>query len=594
MRCANAAVLALVLVGQISCTDTREDEPTDSGAEAAELPPVPEDVGSPPIDTGPPPPPPSGLCADVAPAPPVVEELADGLFVARGFDLANTILIRTDVGNVVIDVSMSPPRAEAVRQALQDVSPGPTVAVIYTHSHIDHIGGASAWVEEGTEIWATDAFFEHLIKQYGAFRGAEQRRGALQHGEGLDDAALPCSSIGRRVDLTAALETGVRKPTHTFSGAHTLEIGGVTIELVEAPGETHDQLFVWVPALDALMPGDNYYSAFPNLYTIRGTSPRPVRDWVESLDQMRRRDPALLVPSHTAPVIGREVVREVLRDYRDAIQWVADEVVRGANALESVDRMAARVALPEHLAARPYLAELYGHVHWSVRAIYGYELGWFDGRAERLYPPEDFAAREVALMGGADAVLAEAQQARESGDLRWSSHLLGKLRDAGALDAAALGLELAATWSALAATVENTNGRAYLLGAAREATDGALPLGQGSLDDEFIDELPIEVVFEVMQTRLIQQQANVHEAMAWSFTDTADTFVVTVRFGVAEVVAGTPLPGAPAPIDTVVTDTGTWRRLALGQMDPLDAVAQGKLQADDLLAVLTFMGRFEQ
>ncbi|MEZ4464649.1 MAG: alkyl sulfatase dimerization domain-containing protein [bacterium] len=62
---------------------------------------------------------------------------------------------------------------------------------------------------------------------------------------------------------------------------------------------------------------------------------------------------------------------------------------------------------------RPGLAELYGQVDWSVRALYDGALGWFDGRAERLYPSVD--AREIELMGGAAAVTATARAALARG-----------------------------------------------------------------------------------------------------------------------------------------------------------------------------------
>ena len=335
--------------------------------------------------------------------------MVPGLFVARGFDLANTILIQTPEGNVVVDVSISPEAAKLVKAALHDVAPGPTLAIIYTHSHADHIGGASVWAEEGTQIWATDAFFPHLIKQYGSFRGAEVRRSQLQFGDDLGADALPCSALGARPSIENALTTGVRKPTHTFSGSISIEIGGLELELVEAHGETHDHLFVWIPSLDTLLPGDNYYSAFPNLYTIRGTSPRPVQAWIKSLDQMRRFDPEHLVPSHTGPISGRDKVRSTLRNYRDAIQSIRNQVVRGANQLQTPDELVEHIKLPEHLMEDPALHELYGQVDWSIRAIFSNELGWFDGRVEKLYPPDNALARELEMMGGADAVLQSAR-----------------------------------------------------------------------------------------------------------------------------------------------------------------------------------------
>jgi glyoxylase-like metal-dependent hydrolase (beta-lactamase superfamily II) len=229
---------------------------------------------------------------------PRIEEPVPGVLVAVGWDLANTILIQTGAGHVVVDAGMSPARASAVREALLERAPGPIAAVVYTHSHIDHVGGASVWVEEGTQIWATDRFVGHFFKQYDRFLRAEATRAARQFGDGIPEESLPCSALGRRVDIDAALTIGARMPTHTFTGAHTLTVGGVSIELVEAHGETDDQLFVWLPASRALLPGDNWYRAFPNLYTIRGSRPRPVDAWIASLDAMRRRQPDVLIPSH--------------------------------------------------------------------------------------------------------------------------------------------------------------------------------------------------------------------------------------------------------------------------------------------------------
>ena len=168
-----------------------------------------------------------------------------------------------------------------------------------------------------------------------------------------------------------------------------LEIGGQTLDLREAGGETDDQLLVWLPTSKTLLCGDNYYAAFPNLYTILGTRPRSTTTWIESLDAMRRLRPEVLVPSHTAPVIGAAEVLSTLRDYRDAIQWVRDQVFRGANAGLALDDVVASAALPPHLSKVPALQQLYGQSDWSARAVYTNTLGWFDGKAKNLYPLDD-------------------------------------------------------------------------------------------------------------------------------------------------------------------------------------------------------------
>jgi alkyl sulfatase BDS1-like metallo-beta-lactamase superfamily hydrolase len=539
-------------------------------------------------------------CADAI-GPARVEQITDRVFVAIGFDLANTILVRTDAGNVIVDVGMSPARAAPVREALLRRSPGPVAAIIYTHSHIDHVGGASVWADPGVPIWSTAAFADHFIKQYGAFRRAEARRGAAQFGAHVSEDSLPCSALGRRPDLDAATATGARFPTHTFTGAHDLVIGGVRLHLREAHGETHDHLFVHLPDEGVVLPGDDFYRAFPNLYTLRGTSPRPVDAWIDSLDAMRRLQPEHLVPSHTAPISGRDDVAAALTRYRDAIQWVRDRVIERGNDGRGVDRIAAEVGLPPALAGAPELAELYGQVDWSARAIYDERLGWFDERPELLYPhpPDVRAQRYLAAMGGAEAVRARAREALAAGDPRWAVELLALVRDA---DPAAMSPgapaagELADALDALAGATANTNGRAYLLETASRLRHGEAALPAPTPDPAFLDALPIAHFFAVMATRLDPGlAADVHESARYHFTDTGERFVVTIRHGIAEVVAGDPLPGTPEPIARVEATTAAWRRLATDQLSPLAAIASGELRVDgDPVAFRRFTARFRR
>ncbi|MCB9675328.1 MAG: MBL fold metallo-hydrolase [Alphaproteobacteria bacterium] len=519
---------------------------------------------------------------------PRVEEPSPGVFVARGFDLANTVVVQTADGRVVIDAGMSPARSEATRAALDAVTSGPVRALIFTHSHIDHVGGASVWAEPNTEIWATDAFTTRFFAQYGVFLPAESTRAARQFGVGLDPADLPCSSIGHTADVRAAMQSGARMPTHTFSGTHTLEVGGVTLELVEAHGETDDQLFVHLPDAGVLLPGDNVYAAFPNLYTIRGTRPRPTDEWVASLDAMRARDPALLVPSHTEPVEGRESVRARLTAYRDAIQWVRDSVVRAANAGTPLDAIGAA----EALAGDPALAELYGQLDWSARAIYTNELGWFDGRASQLYPlpPDDRAKRLIGAMGGREAVLAALDA---SDDPRWALELLELLEASGEQG---LNTRFADAYEALAATTANTNGRAYLLVSARERRAGRVEgVGEPTLAEDFVEGLPIVQVMQSTAARLRPGAAQgVHETVVLAFTD-HDPAVLTVRNGVLEVVWGTPLPGTPEPLATAHVSTRAWKDLALQRRSAAGALADGSLGIEgSALGFRAFMDRFEQ
>jgi alkyl sulfatase BDS1-like metallo-beta-lactamase superfamily hydrolase len=524
------------------------------------------------------------------------------IHVAIGYDLANTILIHTPDGNVVVDAMTSRERASQARDDLLAQAPGPIEALILTHSHIDHVGGAAVWAPIASEspvpIWATEAFTERFFDQYGVFAQAEQQRGRRQFGARVDARDLPCSALGARIDFSSGIGDGVRLPTERFSGQTSLTVGGVTIELHEAHGETDDQLFVWLPQHRVLLPGDNIYRAFPNLYTIRGTHPRPVDTWIESLDRMRMLEPSLMIGSHTAPFVGAEHIAEVLRDYRDAIAFLRASVVRGANAGWTRAQIAESVTLPAELADKPWLRELYGQLDWSALSIYDAELGWFDGQPEQLYPlpNAELERREIELMGGVAAVRAAASK---SDDPRLRLHLLGKLRRSGMIgDDQREEFETAyiEALRAVAEQISNTNGRGYLLEYALELEAGPAEPIDPVLSDEFLREIPVGLFFEAMPTRLkLELAGDVDECLKLVLSDTDSSLWISVRHGVVEVARDRPFPGTPEPFATLTTDSLTWKRIAL-QLDTAGgAVTSGRLKIDGPLGrVQAFFDRFDR
>jgi alkyl sulfatase BDS1-like metallo-beta-lactamase superfamily hydrolase len=413
-------------------------------------------------------------------------------------------------------------------------------------------------------------------------------------GQALPDDAIANCGIGPRLDYHAE-NMALARPTNTFSDTLEVSIAGVRIVLAHAPGETPDQIMVWLPDKKALLPADNIYRAFPNLYTIRGTAYRDVMEWVDSLDQMRDLEAEFLVPCHTRPLSGKEAIAETLTAYRDAIQFVHDQTVRGLNLGWTPDEIVERVRLPAHLKNHPWLQEYYGTVAWSVRGVFDGYLGWFDGDAVNLYPlaPAERARRFAEAIKGGRPLVEQAKQALEQGDFQWGAELARmwtriEPESADARDT------LAACFEGLAAREHNANARNYYLTQAAEWRGGLriTPPDTSAPPDEFIDSLPIDAFMRGMPTRLNPERArDVNEVVAFHFTDTATYYTVHVRNGVAEVRNR----AAIDPAMQITTTTKTWKRIATNKTNPAIAFATGDIQVDGgIVRVANFLSLFER
>ncbi len=525
-----------------------------------------------------------------------IEEPVPGVHVAIGYGLANVILIEAERGLILVDTLESIRAAEGLkpwidqmrRQTSKDITD-----LVYTHNHADHVFGAGvllAGQPNPPRIWAQEMTQERVHEVVSILTPITFRRAMRMFGTYLPDDSFSNNGIGPR--LLNDDQDGVHflLPTDVIKGRGEVDMAGERVILQHAPGETQDQLLVYLPARETLLPADNYYHAFPNLYTIRGTPYRDPRLWVSSLDDMRAFGASVMIPQHSQPVIGAEEIDRRLMNYRDAIQYVHDETIRLINKGLGPDEIAAVIALPPHLAQEPYLQEFYGRVEWAARSVFAGTLGWFSGDPADLLPVS--AARQAVLMasiaGGADGLAAEAEQALLRDEADWALELAGHLR---ALDDARARPLQAQALRGLAAVEPSSSGRHYFLTMAAEAEGFDLPLNSiANTPSEVLNGIPIENFMVAMATNLrASENLDIEVAYGFNFSE-AEALTIRIRRGVAVIE-----DGIAADVSGVLTtSTNDFRAMAIGRANAAALLLSGQISVRGPVTRLTsFLARFD-
>ena len=522
-----------------------------------------------------------------------VIRVADGIHVAVGYGIANSILIEGKDGTVIIDTMESTEAAKGVKQAFDRITTKPLKAIIFTHFHPDHTFGAGVFTKgKKVDVIAHEKTLRELDQMLSQTQEVTYRRAMRMYGTFLSKHEFENVGIGPFIIFNDKTTISYVRPNRTFSGERMkLTAAGVEMELIHAPGETDDQIVVWLPEKKVLIAADNYYKSFPNLYTIRGQKYRDPVAWAQSLEKMRGLQAEIMIPCHTRPVSGTDRVDEILADYRDAIQFVHDQTIRWINRGLLPDEIVERVKLPPHLASRPYLREYYGTVAWSVKNICNGYLGWFSGNATELNPSpiKERAEAMARLAGGRKALLEHAEDALKKNDPQWVLVLADAYLalDPGAEKAVKLKVE---ALRALGQKQGNANAKNYYYTQAME-TEGKLKITRAQVNPDVVEGVPLDAIFSAMGANLDpEKSADVMKTVRFRFTDTDESYTVHVRRGVAFMEKRY----APTADITVTVDSKLWKRVAAKIDNPAAAYAMGKVKVEGgVVGLVKFLGLFQ-
>ena len=522
-------------------------------------------------------------------------KVADGLYQARNNDIGNLTIVEGDSGLVIIDCGSS---VEGARQGMElfreHVSDKPVVAVIYTHTHIDHYGGVKGVVDPADVASGkvpviapgTIASFDKFAIGENVVAGnAMSRRASYAFGSLLDLDPRAMITCGIGVISVPGPTISYISPTDGITQTGTRrDLAGLTFEFLYAPDtEAPEEMHIWIPQLKALTCAENANHSLHNIQTLRGARTRDARNFARYLDETLERwgdEAEVHYGPHTWPVWGNAQIVPFIESQRDTYKYIHDQALRLANKGYTPLEAAEVIELPAELGRKWYNRGYHGTLHHDVRAVYTKELGMWDGDPVSLHPhPPGEAARRYVDLIGAEAIMAEGQRAIDAADYRWAAEILHKLVFAEPDNQVARDLQ-ADAYEQMGYQAEGPQWRGIYLTAARELRQGVQPAAFATASPDTILAMPIDILFDFAAIHVIgEEAAKVNLQIGFTFTDLKQTWTMRVKHGVLNARSGaSPDPqltvsGPKAALVGVVLQPGAAGQLAQGGKIHLDGDA---------------------
>ncbi|MBV7597858.1 MBL fold metallo-hydrolase [Aeromonas sp. sia0103] len=415
-------------------------------------------------------------------------EVTEGIYQIRNLDLSNMTIIEGKEGVTVVDPLVSAETAKVGMELyFKQRGKKPVVAVIYTHSHVDHYGGVRGVVDEAdvkagkVKIYAPADFMESAVAENIMAGNVMSRRASYMYGNLLKPDAKGQVGAGLGTTTSAGTVTLIAPTDYVTKTGEKRVIDGLTYDFMMAPGSEAPAEMLWfIEEKKVIQTAEDVTHTLHNTYSLRGAKIREPLPWSKYLNQALTLwgDKAeIIMAQHHWPTWGNENVKQLIKSQRDLYRYINDQTLRMANEGYTRDEIAAKFTLPPSLANTWANRGYYGSLSHNVKATYVLYLGWFDGNPATLdeLPPVEAAKKYVDYMGGADNILKKAQEDFAQGHYRWVAQVVSKVVFADPDNKAARDLEADAL-EQLGYQAESGPWRNFYLTGAQELRNGVVKL----------------------------------------------------------------------------------------------------------------------
>lgn len=446
-------------------------------------------------------------------------KVTDDIYQIRGFDLSNITFIKGDKGWIVFDPLISPDTAKAALAFINEKEgKRPVLAVVYSHSHVDHYGGAAGLFStqeerEQAQIIAPEGFTEHAVSENVIAGNAMGRRAVYMYGALLPRNAQGGVNGGLGQTVSAG-EPSLLVPTRLITKTgEELDIDGVKMVFQMTPGtEAPAEMNTWFPQHKALWMAENTTNTMHNILTLRGAQVRDALKWSTYLNETIETwgdQVEVKFQSHHWPRWDNANIVDYFKKQRDLYKYIHDQSVRLMNMGYTGEEIAEQITLPPELENFWPNRGYYGTLRHNSRAIYQRYMGWYSGNPSDLdnLPPEMVGPKYIEFMGGEAEVLKKAKVSFDKGEYRWVAEVLKHLVFANP-DSKEGKLLLADTLEQLGYQAESGPWRSVYLQGAYELRNGVPSAGgTNTASPDTIRAMPPSMLFDYLAVRLNPEKA---------------------------------------------------------------------------------------
>lgn len=517
-------------------------------------------------------------------------KVEEGIYQLRGFDLANSTLIKSENGWILVDpLTTKETTKSAMAFAEKHLGEINLTGVIFTHSHVDHFGGVLELINSqqaaanNVPIIAPVGFMAEATSENIIAGRAMARRGTYMFGDMLERSATGHvdAGLGKQVIFGSI---SILQPTVVINQPEqTLVIDGIEFDFYNMPGsEAPAELTFYLPQWKAFCGAEILSHVMHNILTLRGAKVRDALLWSDYIGQSidRLDNVETFFNSHHWPTWGHERIITQMQQQQDMYKFIHDQTVRLANIGYTPKEIAEKLRLPKSLAGNFHLRGYYGTLSHNSKAVYQHYFGWYEGNPAQLnpLPPVESSLRYVEFMGGADAILKKAEVYLDKGEYRWVGEVLNHVVFAEPGNMPARNM-LAEAYRQMGYQAESGPWRDIYLSGAKELSEGTADENLSVyLAQDFMLQVPMIEFMKALSVTLDAAKAEGERLkINILFTELEQNFVLSIRNSVMHY---RELPTDPSADASIAISGNLFFQIMMKQVGITDLLTSEELEVE--------------